>query len=243
MPHRLTRRGAIATLVAAGLASASLVAADVNRRLIDAARAQDRAPTASAPALPAEIPLFPLPDVVLFPNVERPLLIFEPRYREMVADALKGSRILGMVALRPGFEKDYDGRPPIYGVGCAGVIGEHEQLPDGRSIILLRGFTRFRVVSEDQRKPYRLARVEAIPERLTDDDLGPLSALRERLARLLVTVLPPNIEPPDPSIGDAEYVNLIAQALQMPESERQDLLERDSVLGRARALVERLEVR
>jgi Lon protease-like protein len=242
MPDRRTRRGVIATLVAAGLAWVSPIAADVDRRLIDAARAQDAA-QGRAPALPAEIPLFPLPDVVLFPNVERPLLIFEPRYREMVADALKGSRILGMVALRPGFEKDYDGRPPIYGVGCAGVIGEHEQLPDGRSIIVLRGFTRFRVVSEDQRKPYRLARVEAIPERLTDEDLGPLSALRERLARLLVTVLPPGVEPPDPSIGDTEYVNLIAQALQMSESERQDLLERDSVLGRARALVERLELR
>jgi Lon protease-like protein len=197
----------------------------------------------AAPSLPAEIPLFPLPDVVLFPSVERPLVIFEPRYREMVADALKGSRILGMVALRPGFEKDYEGRPPIYGVGCAGVIGEHEQLPDGRSIILLRGFTRFRVLSEDQRKPYRLARVEPIPERLPDADLGPLSTIRERLAALLVPLLPPGVDPPEPSMGDAEYVNVVAQALQMPESDRQELLERDSVLSRARALVERLELR
>jgi Lon protease-like protein len=207
------------------------------------ARGRTQAAPAPAPALPAEIPLFPLPDVVLFPGVERPLLIFEPRYREMVADALKGSRVLGMVRLRPGFEKDYDGRPPIDGVGCAGVIDQHEQLPDGRFIVVLRGVTRFRVVSEDQRRPYRLARVEAIAERLTNDELGPLSALRERLARLLVTVLPADVEPPDPSIGDAEYVNVIAQALQMPESDRQDLLEQDSVLARARALVERLELR
>ena len=72
--------------------------------------------------LPSEIPLFPLPDVVLFPGVTRPLLIFEPRYREMVADALKGDRVIGMVMLRPGFEKDYEGRPPS-GIGCAGVSG------------------------------------------------------------------------------------------------------------------------
>jgi len=188
-----------------------------------------------------EIPLFPLPEVVLFPNVDRPLLIYEPRYREMVADALKGDRTIGMVRLRPGFEKDYDGRPPIYGVGCAGRIQESEQLPDGRSIILLRGLTTFRVLSEDQRKPYRLARVEAIPARLEDGDLGALSALRERLAGLLVTVLPADVEPPDPSMGDAEFVNLIAQALRMPESDRQELLEQGSVLTRARALVERLE--
>jgi len=75
----------------------------------------------AAAAEEKEIPLFPLPEVVLFPNTDRPLLIYEPRYREMVADALKGDRTIGMVRLRPGFEKDYDGRPPIDAVGCAGV--------------------------------------------------------------------------------------------------------------------------
>ena len=194
-------------------------------------------------ALPTEIPLFPLPEVVLFPGVPRPLLIFEPRYREMVADALKGNRIIGMVLLRPGYEKDYEGRPPIYGIGCAGVIEDYEQLPDGRYGVLLRGLTTFRVVSEDQRKPYRLARVEAVPDLLTDEERGPLSTMRERLARLLDTVLPLGVEPPDPGLDDVEFVNLIAQALSMPEDARQDLLERNSVLSRARALVDRLEQR
>ena len=194
-------------------------------------------------ALPTEIPLFPLPEVVLFPGVPRPLLIFEPRYREMVADALKGNKIIGMVLLRPGYEKDYEGRPPIYGIGCAGVIEDYEQLPDGRYGILLRGLTTFRVVSEDQRKPYRLARVEAVPDLLTDEERGPLSTMRERLARLLDTVLPLGVEPPDPGLDDVEFVNLIAQALSMPEDARQDLLERNSLLSRARALVDRLERR
>ena len=194
-------------------------------------------------ALPTEIPLFPLPEVVLFPGVPRPLLVFEPRYREMVADALKGNKIIGMVLLRPGYEKDYEGRPPIYGIGCAGVIEDYEQLPDGRYGILLRGLTTFRVVSEDQRKPYRLARVEAVPELLTDEERGPLSTVRERLARLLDTVLPLGVEPPDPGLDDVEFVNLTAQALSMPEDARQDLLERNRVLSRARALVDRLEQR
>ena len=197
----------------------------------------------AAAAEEKEIPLFPLPEVVLFPNTDRPLLIYEPRYREMVADALKGDRTIGMVRLRPGFEKDYDGRPPIDAVGCAGVIQESEQLPDGRYIILLRGLTTFRVLSEDQRKPYRLARVEIIPELLKDEDRAPLSAVRERLAALLVTVLPAGAELPDPSLDDAEFINLLAQALKMPESDRQDLLERPSVLSRARALVDRLDRR
>ena len=188
-----------------------------------------------------ELPLFPLPEVVLFPGIDRPLVIYEPRYREMVADALKGDRTIGMVLLRPGFEKDYEGRPPIYAVGCAGRIVESEQLPDGRYIILLRGVTTFRVLSEDQRKPYRLARVETIPDGIKTEDLAALSALRERLAKLLVLVLPADVDPPDPSMSDADFVNVVAQALPMPEADRQELLERNSALVRARMLVERLE--
>ena len=214
--------------------------ASVSRFPVQAAQG---ARSANVDALPAEIPLFPLPEVVLFPGVPRPLVIFEPRYREMVADALKENKIIGMVLLRPGYEKDYEGRPPIYGIGCAGVIEDYEQLPDGRYVILLRGLTRFRVVSEDQRKPYRLARVEAAPDLLTDEERAPLSTMRERLARLLDTVLPLGVEPPDPGLDDVEFVNLTAQALSMPEDARQDLLERNSVLSRARALVDRLEQR
>jgi Lon protease-like protein len=206
-----------------------------------AAQGVPGAATTGSQPLPQEIPLFPLPDVVLFPGVSRPLLIFEPRYREMVADALKGTRIIGMVLLRPGFEKDYEGRPPVYDIGCAGEIQEYEQLPDGQYVILLRGLTTFRVVSEDRRRPYRLARVEAVPELLKDEELGPLSTVRERLARLLDTVLPLGVDAPDPRLDDAEYVNITAQNLSMPEAERQELLERNSVLVRARMLVERLE--
>jgi Lon protease-like protein len=195
----------------------------------------------AATTLPLEIPLFPLPNVVLFPGVTRPLLIFEPRYREMVADALKGNRIIGMVLLRPGFEKDYEGRPPIHDIGCAGTIEEYEQLPDGRYVILLKGLTTFRVVSENQSKAYRLGRVDAVPEILKDEERGALSATREKIAELLFTVLPLGVDPPDPALDDAEFVNVTAQNLRMPEADRQQLLERSSVLERARALLARLE--
>jgi Lon protease-like protein len=146
-----------------------------------------------------------------------------------------------MVRLRPGFEKDYEGRPPIYGIGCAGTIEQYEQLPDGRYLILLRGLTTFRVVSEDQRRPYRLARVEAVPEQLRDEDRVALSTLRNRIEKLLVTILPLDAEPPDPSLDDEEYVNLVAQNLGMPESARQNLLERNDVVDRARTLAALLE--
>jgi Lon protease-like protein len=196
---------------------------------------------ADAPALPREIPLFPLPETSLFPGVSRAFLIFEPRYREMIADALKGDKVIGMVRLRPGFEKDYEGRPPIHGVGCAGTIEKYEQLPDGRYVILLRGLTTFRVVSEDQRKPYRLARIEAVPELLHDDERVALSALRNRIEKLLYTVLPLGADPPDPSLDDDDFVNIVAQNLGMPEAARQDLLERNSVVERARALADLLD--
>src|SRR5690349_21911407 len=82
--------------------------------------------------LPPTIPIFPLPNVVLFPNVFLPLHIFESRYREMVKDALASDRIIGMVLLQPGYEANYEGRPRVYPVGCAGVITHSEPLPDGR---------------------------------------------------------------------------------------------------------------
>src|SRR5258708_38676801 len=72
--------------------------------------------------LPPTIPIFPLPNVVLFPNVFLPLHIFETRYRQMVDSALSGDRIVGMVLPRPGWEGDYEARPPVYPIGAPGVI-------------------------------------------------------------------------------------------------------------------------
>ena len=128
------------------------LSAVVNLSAVFMAKAESSALREQASALPSEIPLFPLPETSLFPRVSRPFLIYEPRYREMIADALKGDKVIGMVRLRPGFEKDYEGRPPIYGVGCAGTIEKYEQLPDGRYVILLRGLTTFRIVSEEAQR-------------------------------------------------------------------------------------------
>ncbi|HMB79837.1 MAG TPA: LON peptidase substrate-binding domain-containing protein, partial [Vicinamibacterales bacterium] len=103
------------------------------------------------------LPLFPLPNVVLFPNVFLPLHIFEPRYREMVADALSGDRLIGMALLKPGWEHDYEGRPAVYPIGCSALMTHAERLDDGRYNIVLRGIERFRIVQEDQDRVYRRA--------------------------------------------------------------------------------------
>ena len=98
--------------------------------------------------LPSEIPIFPLPNVVLFPSALLPLHIFEPRYRAMVADALESERLIGLVMLRPGWESQYDGTPDVYPIGCAGFITHADRLPDGRFNIMLRGLEKFRILDE-----------------------------------------------------------------------------------------------
>ena len=103
----------------------------------------------------------------------------------MIADALKGDRIIGMVMLQPGHESEYEGRPPIFPIGCAGLITDYEQLPDGRYNIVLGGLVKFRVTGEDNSRPYRLASVETIPEVLDDRGTEALRQERERLTSLM----------------------------------------------------------
>ena len=194
--------------------------------------------------LPPTIPVFPLPNVVLFPNVFLPLHIFEPRYRRMVDDALNGDRIIGMVLLRAGWERDYDGRPAVYPVGCAGVITHAERLADGRFNIVLRGMEKFRITGEDASRPYRLAEVDPVPEPPAESVREEMRAERRRLEALLV---PQPDAQPDPKVPtampDEDLVNALAQYLELEPVEKQALLERDGVLQRCRSLIELLEMK
>jgi Lon protease-like protein len=195
--------------------------------------------------LPPTIPIFPLPNAVLFPNVFLPLHIFESRYREMVADALRGDRIIGMVLLQPGFEAQYEGRPAVYPIGCAGVITHAEPLPDGRYNINLRGIEKFKITGEDHSRPYRLAHVEALPEAVGDPDRATLREHRHKLQALLATLIEHSGSDPKfpPSVPDEDLVNALAQYMPLDPMERQALLERDGILERCRALVELLEMK
>jgi len=103
------------------------------------------------------VPLFPLPNVVLFPRAILPLHIFEERYKEMTADVLFGNRQIAMALLRPGWEHNYHGRPGIEPVVCVGTILSHERLPDGRYNFLLQGHTRAVIVREVGKRSYRMA--------------------------------------------------------------------------------------
>jgi len=202
------------------------------------------------------LPLFPLPNVVLFPNVFLPLHIFEPRYREMIADALASDRLIGMVLLRQGWERDYEGRPAIYPVGCSGVVTHFEKLPDGGYNIVLRGLDRFRIAEEDHERSYRRAVFEPLPERtVTEEDRAIIRRQRSRLETLLSPAAdkaasiesakaPRSSDRTMPaSMSDEDTVNALAQYLDFEPLEKQALLEKPSLRARAESLVELLEMK
>jgi uncharacterized protein len=95
-----------------------------------------------------KVRLFPLPNLVLFPHVMQPLHIFEPRYRHLLEDALAGDHLIAMALLAPGWQKDYDGSPPLHPVACLGRITTYHKLDDGTYNLLLLGLRRIRVVRE-----------------------------------------------------------------------------------------------
>ena len=191
------------------------------------------------------LPLFPLPNVVLFPNVFLPLHVFEPRYREMVADALAGDRMLGLVLLRPGWEHDYERQPAIYSVGCNGLMSHSEKLPDGRYNIIIRGIERFRIRGEDYSRSYRRALVEPLPETAPAvEDRHALAAARTKLTGLLSPFLDRTGDSMSASaLDDTDMVNALAQYLQLEPLEKQALLECASTRLRAEALIELLEMK
>ncbi len=113
------------------------------------------------------MPIFPLPQVQLFPHALLPLHVFEPRYRELVRDctAPDGGQLIAMVTLQPGFGERYHERPPVLPVCGVGRVIAHDPLPDGRSNVLLRGTTRARVAEElPAAHSYRLVRLEALED-------------------------------------------------------------------------------
>ena len=104
--------------------------------------------------------LFPLPSTVFYPGTQLPLHIFEPRYRKMVENATDTDSLIGIVLLKPGWNSNYFGRPPVEEIGCAGKINFCKRFPDGRFNIILQGLSRFRILEESEGNPFRLAKVD-----------------------------------------------------------------------------------
>lgn len=191
------------------------------------------------------LPLFPLPNLVFFPNTRLPLHVFEPRYRQMVADAMEGDNRFGIVLLRPGWEADYFGTPAVHSCGTMGTIEQAVPLEDGRFNILVRGDIRFRIVDEVDSVPYRTARVIAQPDIVRA--AGEAYAQREWLAdlsRQYLAYLPEQTAVPEiETVGLEALTNALIMSLNLDVEEKQRLLEMDDLIARAEKVGEELQRR
>ena len=197
------------------------------------------------------VPIFPLPNVVLFPHTAIPLHIFELRYRTMIREALSAERLLALVLLKPGWEDDYEGCPDFHPVGCLARIDDIEWLPNDCYDLKVLGLARVRIGPVTREYPYRSARVEPHPHApLSEDD--PLVELEKRAlmdACLRWSKMPPlpGETPPSPGLGEGlTYEGLVnAACMGVPASaaERFALLALDSLIERGQRVREKIERR
>jgi Lon protease-like protein len=195
--------------------------------------------------LPQVIPVFPLDGALLLPGGHLPLNVFEPRYLNMLDDAMAGDRIIGMIQTLPGGDS---ARPSLVTVGCAGRVTSFSETPDGRYMVTLTGLCRFKVRDElPVRSPYRQVRalfgdfeedLEVGEAELPAEERETfLLALRHYLDHRGMDIDWASAE----SAPTAALVNSLAMALPFEPPEKQALLETQTVSDRCAALVALLE--
>ncbi|HEU4685755.1 MAG TPA: LON peptidase substrate-binding domain-containing protein [Nitrospira sp.] len=193
--------------------------------------------------VPSRIPIFALPNVVLFPKTYLPLHIFEPRYRQMVDDAVTSGQCIGMALLREGWEAGYYGNPPIYSMGCVGRLVSVQALADGRSNILLQGLERFEVVEESYDRAYRQANIELKPRQAVTLD----PVIRHRLVSSLEEYLHARDQQPSwqawfrEEVSDDILVNTLSTYVACTALEKQFLLEAENLHQQARRLCDLIQ--
>jgi uncharacterized protein len=192
------------------------------------------------------VPLFPLPNVVFFPNSLLPLHVFEPRYRQMVDDIIDSEKIIGMVLLKPGWEKNYYDEPDIYDIACMGKIVSIEVQKDGRSNIVLYGLKRIRIIEIVNEVPYRLARVD-----IQEDIHGQNEEVYEkRISELILkwnNILGEEHKSHkikfDTTLSLDNLTDCITPQIVPDVFHRQEFLEETIVLKRAEKIIEQLETK
>lgn len=193
--------------------------------------------------------LFPLPNLVLYPHVMQPLHVFEERYREMLEDALAGDQLIAMAVLEPGWEADYDSRPPVEQFACLGKVVAHHRLEDGRYNVLLLGVQRVRIVQELQPlRSFRQARVELIEDCYDFDTPAERKQLQEQLLDAFRKHLPCACQLPEQlenmlssQLPLGLLTDLAAYALPLDTDVKQQLLTECRVRERAEILLSEVE--
>ena len=194
-------------------------------------------------------PLFPLPATVFFPHILLPLHIFEPRYREMTADVLKGNGLMAIAMLKPP-ERDPSSHvpPPIHSTVCLGRVAAEEKLPDGRYYLVLQGLSRARVLAEECGKglPYRVGKLELLNDHYPDKPLIDrdahwrkiLAAFRELFPDVHLDRIFQQSKSREVPLG--VLCDVLAYAMKLPQVELQRLLEETNVDRRSARVVSRL---
>lgn len=188
--------------------------------------------------------VFPLAGVVLFPGMQLPLHIFEPRYRAMVSAALAGDRLIAMVQPRTLINKiDDQDKPPLFDVGCVGRITDVEALEDGRYNILLEGVARFHIVRElDVTTPFRQVEADVESGR-ADDYLASIErAALEKEARTFADRQGYMVDWNAVSqLDDAAFVNGVAQVAPFDAAAKQAMLEAGDLSTRAELIMQLMQ--
>lgn len=196
-----------------------------------------------------QVRLFPLPNLVLFPGVIQPLHIFEPRYCEMLADALASDGLIAMALLEKGWESSYQSRPKVASTLCVGKILSHSPTEDGRHNILLVGMKRALLREElDADKAYRQAIVEIKEDCHSPDDEHLRSAVVARLQELFSHFVPEGLAAQESfqalvgrQLPLGVLTDTISYAMDLPIAMKQQLLAEYNVDIRARILMRCLE--
>ena len=193
------------------------------------------------------VPIFPLPNVVLLPHTMMPLHVFEPRYKQLFCDALEDEGIVGVAQLKPGWETDYYGVPPVYRTIGLGRIVWCDRLEDGRYDAVLDGVGRGKIVSETLKGDYRLAQVEVLKDFVPDESHAEVEELHQTLLPYfakLVTVLPETVENIQPKSWEQPtagvLADVLARILMDNAYDRQSMLSELDVLRRLRLITVRL---
>jgi len=202
-------------------------------------------PYRRAADLPQVIPVFPLDGALLLPHGQLPLRIFEPRYLNMIDDAMGAERMIGMIQTRPGGDRE---RPFLAGVGCLGRITSFAETSDDQYLITLTGVCRFATGEElPAHTPYRQVAVDYVPYEIDlrppadDEGFDRLRLLRSLKAFLERRALDVDWDAAKNAPTEA-LINSLAMALPFEPPEKQALLEAGTVADRREALITLLEI-
>lgn len=190
------------------------------------------------------VPVFPLPEYVLFPHTLIPFHIFEPRYRQLTEDALAGGRHIVVAGLKPGWERDYYHSPPTYRIAGIGKIVNEQRLKDGRFDLYIHGLARIAVERWERELPYRTATIQVVHDHVDDSMADQVDSIRGRLLNLvdgLVRVLGSSAGPfgrvRSSTTDLGVLTNRLASMVPTSPTEKQRLLETLCPVTRAELLM------